>query len=190
MKSLQGEVCLSPVRSTLSARDGVRPFFDSQFERQVSISTYARIVWNRRWAAIPVAIGVFLVILFATVKQKPVYLSTGSLEIDMPKDTVTGVTGLFQNQVASDNYLQTQAEILRSRAFVGQLTHKLAPLNIADAPHGDSGPASIDTTIHGLSVEILKGSRLIQVSDESTSPETSAQVVNTLMALYIEKAGR
>ncbi len=189
MKSLQGEVCLSPVRPALSARDGVRPFFDSQFERQVSISTYARIVWNRRWAAIPVAIGVFLIILFATVKQKPVYLSTGSLEVDMPKDAVTGVTGLFQNQVASDNYLQTQAEILRSRAFVGQLTQKLAPLNIADAPHGDSGPASIDTTIHGLSVEISKGSRLIQVSDESTSPETAARVVNTLMALYIEKAG-
>jgi polysaccharide biosynthesis transport protein len=189
MNPLHAEVCL-PVKSPRPVRESVRPFFDQSLERYVSISTYARIVWNRRWAAIPVALGVFLIILFSTVKQKPVYLSTGSLEIDMPKDAITGVTGLFQNQAASDNYIQTQAEILHSRAFVAQLVKKMAPLNIADAPHGDSGPTSIDTTVRGLSIEVLKGSRLIQISDESTSPATAAQVVNVLMALYIEKAGQ
>jgi succinoglycan biosynthesis transport protein ExoP len=189
MNPLHAEVCL-PVRSARPVRESIRPFSDQFLERQVSISTYARIVWNRRWAAIPIALGVFLVILFATVKQKPVFRSTGSLEVDMPKAAITGVTGLFQNQVASDNYLQTQKEILRSRAFVSQLVRKLAPLDVADAPHGDSGPESIDATIRGLSIEVLTGSRLVQISDESTSPETAAQVVNTLMALYIEKAGQ
>jgi polysaccharide biosynthesis transport protein len=189
MNPLHAEVCL-PVRTSRPVRESIRPFSDQFLERQVSISTYARIVWNRRWAAIPIALGVFLVILFATIKQKPVFRSTGSLEVDMLKAAITGVTGLFQNQVASDNYLQTQKEIFGSRAFVSQLVRKLAPLDVADAPHGDSGPASIDTTIRGLSIEVLTGSRLIQVSDESTSPETAAQVVNALMALYIEKAGQ
>jgi len=189
MNPLHADVCL-PVRSARPVRENIRPLFDQSVERQVSISTYARIVWNRRWAAIPVALGVFLIILFATIKQKPVFRSSGSLEIDMPKEAVTGVTGLFQNQVASENYLQTQAEILRSHALASKLVSKMAPLNITDAPHGDTGPASTDTTVHGLSVEVLSGSRLIKISDESTSPETAAQIVNTLMALYIEKAGQ
>jgi capsular exopolysaccharide synthesis family protein len=189
MNPLHAEVCL-PVRTARPVRETIRPFSDQFLERQVSISTYARIVWNRRWAAIPIALCVFLIILFATIKQKPVFRSIGSLEVDMPKAAITGVTGLFQNQVASDNYLQTQKEILGSRAYVSQLVRKLAPLDVADPPHGDSGPASIDTTIRGLSIEVLTGSRLIQISDESTSPETAAQVVNTLMALYIEKAGQ
>lgn len=189
MNPLPAQVCL-PVRAGTPVRENIRPIFDHTTDHQVSISTYARIVWNRRWAAIPVALGVFLIILFATVKQKPVFRSSGSLEIDMPKEAVTGVTGLFQNQVASENYLQTQAEILRSHAFATKLVSKMAPLNIVDAPHGDSGAASVDTTVHGLSVEILPGSRLIKISDESTSPETAAQIVNTLMALYIEKAGQ
>jgi polysaccharide biosynthesis transport protein len=189
MNPLHAEVCL-PVRSTRPVRDIVRPFLDQPFDRQVSVSTYARIVWNRRWAAISVALGVFLVILFATIKQKPVYRSTGSLEVDMPKDAITGVAGLFRNQVASDNYIQTQVEILRSRAFVSQLVKKMAPLEIADPPHGDSGPASIDTTVRGLSVVVLPGSHLIQINDESTSPETAAQVVNAVMAIYIENAGQ
>jgi len=55
MKTLQEQVCLPPARSAQSMRDGLRPFFDSSLDRQVSISTYARIVWNRRWAAIPIA---------------------------------------------------------------------------------------------------------------------------------------
>ncbi len=189
MNPLHAEVCL-PVRSARPVRENIRPFFDQTIDHQVSISTYARIVWNRRWAAIPVALGVFLIILFATIKQKPVFRSSGTLEIDMPKEAVTGVTGLFQNQVASENYLQTQAEILRSHAFATKLVGKMAPLNITDAPHGDSGPASIDSTVHGLSVEVLPGSRLIKINDESTSPETAARIVNTLMALYIEKAGQ
>ena len=189
MNPLHADVCL-PVRTARPVRESIRPLIDHTIDRPVSVSTYARIVWNRRWAAIPVALGVFLIILFATIKQKPVYRSTGSLEIDMPKGALTGVSGLFQNQVASDNYLQTQAEILRSHAFAAKLEHKLSPLKIADAPHGDSGPESINTTVHGLGVEVLPGSRLIQVSDEATSPETAARVVNTLMALYIEKSGQ
>jgi capsular exopolysaccharide synthesis family protein len=189
MKSLQGEVCLAPVRSAQYLRDSQRQFFDLPFDRRVSISAYARIVWNRRWVAIPVAMSVFLIVLFATVKQKPVFRATGSLEVDMPKAAVAGVTSLFQDQAASDNYLQIQTEILHSRAMVTELVKKIAPVEVTDAPHGDFGPASIDTVVHGLSVEVLRGSRLIQIGDESTSPDTAAHVVNMLMALYIEKVG-
>ncbi len=189
MNPLHADVCL-PVRTARPVRESIRPLVDHTSDHPVSVSTYARIVWNRRWAAIPVALGVFLIILFATIKQRPVFRSTGSLEVDMPKGAVTGMNSLFQIQTASDNYLQTQAEILRSRAFAATLVHKLAPLQIADAPHGDSGPESIYTTVHGLAVEVLPGSRLLQISDESTSPETAARVVNTVMALFIEKSGQ
>ena len=117
------------------------------------------------------------------------FRATGSLEVDMPKQAVTGVTGLFQDQAASENYLQMQTEILHSRAMVAQLTKKIAPVEAVDVTHGDFAPASLDSVVRGLSIEVMHGSRLIQVSDESNSPDTAAQVVNLLMALYIEKAG-
>src|ERR1019366_5351434 len=137
----------------------------------------------------PVALGVFIIVLFTTIKQRPVFRAIGSLEVDMPKQAITGVTGLFQDQAASENYLQMQTEILHSRAMVVQLMKKITPVEAIDTPHGDFGPASIDAVVHGLSVEVMHGSRLIQITDESNSPDTAAQVVNLLMALYIEKAG-
>lgn len=189
MKSLQGEVCLPPLRTAQHIRDNHRDSLELSLDHHVSVSAYARIVWNRRWVAIPVALGVFIIVLFATIKQRPVFRAIGSLEVDMPKQAITGVTGLFQDQAASENYLQMQTEILHSRAMVVQLMKKITPVEAIDTPHGDFGPASIDAVVHGLSVEVMHGSRLIQITDESNSPDTAAQVVNLLMALYIEKAG-
>jgi len=190
MKTIQGEVCLPPLRSIQSTREIHHAPFDVTFDHHVSISAYARIVWNRRWVAVPVAIGVFLVVLFGTIRQKPTFRATGTLEVEMPKQAVTGVTGLFQDQAASDNYLVTQSEILHSRAMAAQLMKKIAPVEATDAPHGDFGPASIDSVVHGLTVGVVRGSRLIEISDESNSPDTAAQVVNSLMSLYIEKSGQ
>lgn len=176
-------VSLSPVEPKLIRRDSW-PAQDFSSAQPIPLSTYWRVVLNRRWMVLAVALGVFLTVLFATIWQKPVYLATGSLEVDMPKGSVASVGELFQDRAAPVTYLETQAEILHSTAMVSKL---MAQLGSDDQMESEPDKSSIAAVQGKLSVAVLKESGLIQVSYESESPEQASKVVNQLMALYISQ---
>src|SRR4029077_14326715 len=90
-------------------------------------SWYRHILWNRRWTVLAIALRVFLVSLFGTVRQKHTFQATGTLEIDMPRNSVTSLGELFQEQAAPDSYLQTQAQMLRSSLLVTRVIANLNP---------------------------------------------------------------
>lgn len=168
-------------------RENSRPPFDSMEDSQISLASYGRILWLRRWIVLTIALGVFVTVLFGTLRQKPVFRATGSLEIDMPKGSVTSLGDLLQEQSAPDNYLQTQAEILRSTSLDSRLMTQLAAADGTDTGPSEPDQAALSEFQARLFVEIMKGSRLIELSAESKSPETAAKTVNQLMALYIEQ---
>lgn len=151
-------------------------------ESHLPISWYRHIIWNRRWTVLAIALPVFLVSFFGTVRQKPTYRATGTLEIDMPRNSVTSLNELFQEQAAPDSYLQTQAQMLRSSVLVTRVIGQLNPGNAAK-PTQDQ----VNDFQSRLSVDYTKGSPLLQVNYDSHSPELAAGIVNRLMALSIDE---
>jgi capsular exopolysaccharide synthesis family protein len=187
MRSQQGVTSSFSTIQPRSSRGDIWPVPDFSTETPVSLACYWRVLLNRRWIVMAIAAGIFLTVLFATVRQKPVYRASGSLEVDMPKSSVASVGELFQDQAASDNYLQTQAEILHSGVIVAKEMALLGPGNQMESEPDKSSLADFQAR---LSVVVLKGTGLIQVNYESESPEQAAKVVNQLMSLYIEQGSQ
>jgi polysaccharide biosynthesis transport protein len=151
------------------------------------LSYYWRIILNRRWIVMAVAAGVFLTVLFATVRQKPVFIASGILQVDLPKGSIAEVDELFQDRAAPETYLQTQTEILHSADMISKV---MASLGSEDGPEPASAKSTVQDFQNHLTVEVVKGADLIQISFESEYPERAAKTVNQLMSLYIEKGSQ
>jgi uncharacterized protein involved in exopolysaccharide biosynthesis len=163
------------------------PSIDSSMNDNFALAGYFRIIWNHRWLISAITMAVFLATLFGTIRQKPVFRATGSLQIDLPKGSVASLGELFQDQAAPDGYMQTQAEILRGSAIVSLLIAKIEPTDASMSPSLESVQEHLESFKSRLSTEVVKGSHLIQVDFESESAEQSAATVNQLMAIYIDQ---
>ncbi len=175
----------APAASFLGTRqpyESYPAFAEYPNDSPLPISWYRHILWNRRFTVIAIAIPAFLVALFGTLRQKPTFRATGTLEIEMPRNSVTSLGELFQEQAAPESYLQTQAQMMRSSLLVARV---IAQLN----PESPSKPSQeqVKDFQNRLTIDVAKGSPLLQVSYDSQSPELAARLVNQLMALSIEK---
>jgi succinoglycan biosynthesis transport protein ExoP len=158
---------------------------DSGDDRRLSISSYRHLIWKRRWTILPLTFATILIFLFATLKQQPTFHAKGTLEIEMPKNSVANVGELFQDQAVPDSYVQTQVAILTSGPLASHVIDHLglmAPA-VRGVPANPLEPADFQ---HRLSVSILKGTRLIEVGFDSESPELAARTANQVMNFYIE----
>ena len=175
---------------------------------------YWRVIRKRRATILTVLFIVFSIVLFATLKQKPVYKAKALLEIQKENPDVPTLQELFQVENLSDTYLETQYRILKSENLARRVIAQLrldqvpefnptggssagtGPQESAAEPLAASGNAhrnpDTDTELLNrfqkrLDVEPLKRSRLVEISFESTDRNRSAQVVNTLASAYIQQ---
>jgi succinoglycan biosynthesis transport protein ExoP len=182
MQPLREAVPAASLFGNTQPHESYSPSTEYPNDSHLPISWYRHIIWNRRWTVLAIALPVFLVSFFGTVRQKPTYRATGTLEIDMPRNSVTSLNELFQEQAAPDSYLQTQAQMLRSSVLVTRVIGQLNPGNTAK-PTQDQ----VNDFQSRLSVDFTKGSPLLQVNYDSHSPELAAGIVNRLMALSIDE---
>jgi succinoglycan biosynthesis transport protein ExoP len=177
----------SPVSTPLSrAINQPFPLQDSTVESRLSISSYRHLFWKRRWTILPIALSVFLLFLFSTLKQQPAFRAQGTLEIEMPKSSVASIGELFQDQAVPDSYLQTQVAILGSSQLA---SHVIDHLGLTTRTSRDAAPNPMDPADfqRRLSITIQKGTRLIEVGFDSESADLAAKSANQLMTFYIDQ---
>lgn len=152
-----------------------------------ALRAFLRIVWNRRWVVLSFALLVGVVAAIRTVKQKPVYVGLGTIEVEMPRESNAGIQDFFPSLYVLPSYIQTQAKIMSS----GPLARKVMDqLNLWRNPE----PATPDSRLseerafqEGLKVKLIEGSHLLQVSYTSEDPARAASVVNAVMSLYVKQ---
>ncbi|MFN6518471.1 MAG: GumC family protein [Nostoc sp. CreGUA01] len=142
---------------------------------------------KRRWpAAVSVFVCVFIILQIATFFKRPYYLAEGKLKFQRTNTTssLTGVgteIGKLEPLVSDkSNPLNTEAEVIRSipiiKATINQLNLK------------DNKNVSLTTKdfLQRLMVKEIKGADILTISYKDTNPEIAAQVVNTLIDVYLE----
>ncbi|NMG08824.1 polysaccharide biosynthesis tyrosine autokinase [Brasilonema sp. UFV-L1] len=143
-------------------------------------------VLKRRWIpAIGIFFPVFLISVLAFSLKKPSYVAEGKLLFQ--RTTISSFTGVGTETaklepVAQDksNPLTTEAEVILSFPVV----HKtIETLNLKDNKGASLKPRDF---IKQLTVIGIKETDILKVSNKNTNPEKAAQVVNTLMAVYLE----
>jgi polysaccharide biosynthesis transport protein len=100
---------------------------------------YVRVVYKRRWLAIPAFLLVFSVMAFNSMRQIPIYRSQAQLLIEKDAPTVARLDQMFQSQEGwqSDEFYQTQFRILQSRSLAKRTLDRM---KLWDAPKLGNGP--------------------------------------------------
>ncbi len=184
-------------------------------EESPNLLAYWRVLRKRRWTILTIAFVLFTVVLFGTLKQKPIYLAWALLEIEKERPNIINLQDMFELEAVSDSYLETQYKILRSDNLARRLIHQLrldqleefnpgvsrkGEMN-ARSPAAPQSPAPVDaepdsrglqTTLarfrDRLTIDPVKRSRLVEIRFESQDPVLAARVVNALARSHIERS--
>jgi capsular exopolysaccharide synthesis family protein len=100
---------------------------------------YARVVYKRRWIALPIFLLVFSGMTFNSLRETPMYRSQVQLLIEKDAPTVATLDQMFQSQEGwyNDEFYQTQHRILQSRSLAKRT---IDSMNLWDAPRLGNGP--------------------------------------------------
>lgn len=152
-----------------------------------SFDNYWQIL-KRRWLpGLKVFIPVFLLSVLALALKKPTYEAEGKLLLHRT-NTISSLTGVGTEigkleAVAEDSKtspLNTEAEIIRSTPLIQQTIDRL------ELKNAKGEVLKVNDILPNLSVKDIKGADIIQVSYTDKNPQISAQVVNTVMNIYLE----
>lgn len=195
MESEQIEI--SAARATLSTADPTRPYptLNTGSEWQHCLS-----ILEKQWRfGVLCAAAIFSAIAIVTYSMTPVYESTARLEIDPPGSEAFSLA--TDNPALDEDYRDTQSEILKSDALAIAVIRKLGldrnprivgKTHSARAVASDGNQATPAENValryyqKNLSVSLVRKSRVLEVKFATSDASLSAQVVNTLVDLFIE----
>jgi capsular exopolysaccharide synthesis family protein len=158
-----------------------------------------RDIWAALWRnrlIIAVIMALAIAAGLASIKlTKPVYRATASVEIGLEPIRVLGTEDSEKLNSSSDidRFLQTQIDIIRSRALAARVADSLnlaANDNFLNAMETSSDPAYRRSTVIGelqsyISAELPKSSRVIPISYDSPDPATAAKIANSYAENFI-----
>src|SRR6185295_19012141 len=100
---------------------------------------YVRVLYKRRWIAVPVFLIVFVFGAVNTLRQTPIYQGRAQLIIEKDTQSVATIEQIFQSQDGwyNDDYYQTQYRILQSRSLAKRT---IGSMKLWDAPRLGNGP--------------------------------------------------
>ncbi len=166
------------------------------------VSSYLRSYWNillkRRWTVLAFALAATTLVAVYAFKTKPIYQATSRVAVEAEPAQFQTVQNLDQPQPTDSTFLETQVKVLSSDDLAWETIEQLHLDQNPQAAHPSSetlsNPHRPDATEtywvqvfrNALSVQLLPGTRIIQVSFESPDPVRAARVVNALVRNYTE----
>ena len=158
-----------------------------------------RDIWSALWRnrfLILVVVALSLAAGMASLWiMKPIYQATATVEIDQQPIKVLGTEDLqpVGSSADIDRFLQTQIDIIHSRALAGRVTDSLnlaANDNFLNAMKVEAEPSWRRGAVIGelqghVVADLPKSSRVIPISFDSPDPETAAKVANSYAENFI-----
>jgi capsular exopolysaccharide synthesis family protein len=176
-------------------------------EEQSPLLHYWRILKKRRWTVLATASIIFALSVIATLKTTPLYQATSKVAIFPENPNALGFKGLEDSSpdYQYDVTLETQAAILRSDALAMKVIEAMrldqnpkfttvTPQRDVDSlqvssmqPDPAAAVALLGRFRGGLSVQLIPGSRLVQITYTDPDPRLATEIVNTLVRTFTEE---
>ncbi len=173
-------------------------------QEEVALKEVLNPLWTRRWKIVFFTLLITLAVIFYVSLLKPSYQATAILQIGSNKPANTlSINDAFNESNASQEQVQTQYELLRSRKFAERV---ISRLNLTDHEEFNSGkyndkisflanlnksattpPIShvISQFQQRLSISPISGTELVKITFVSYSPELAQQVANQIGQTYL-----
>ncbi len=199
---------LEPIELPLAkGPQSVYPYFA---EQENPILHYWRILRKRKWVILATSAIVFALSVIATLNTTRLYQATSEIAIFPENPNVLGFKDMSGSPPVDYEYdvaLETQAAILRSDALAIKVMQALhldqdarftRVRQISPSAEGAVRVSSMEpdpvkaagllgTFRSGLSVQLVRSSRLIQVSYTHPDPRLATEIANTLVKTFIEE---
>lgn len=169
------------------------------FDTYSYLRTYWHILLKRRWTVLTVAFVLATLVAIVSFKMQPIYEATARVEVEAETPQIQSLNDLYRSMPSDDAFLQTQVNVLKSENLAWRTIQQLAlgkdpafnpPGQLGNRQLADS-PAAVQISLirvfrKGLRVELVRNSRIVEVSFESTDPHLAARVANALVNNYTE----
>jgi capsular exopolysaccharide synthesis family protein len=162
------------------------------------IRTYWQILLKRRWTILTVTLVVSTLAAIASFKTKPVYEAKARVEVEAETPALQSLNDLFRGMTGNtdDEFLQTQVNVLKSENLAWRTVQQLGLGKKAGLGGGGASPKAdsqkedqndlILGFLGGLRVQLMRDSRMIEVTFSSTDPRLAARSANALVNNYVE----
>lgn len=163
------------------------------------LATYWRTLVRRRWTIATAILVVTTLVMIWSFKATPIYMATARVQVDPETTQLHGIADSYQQAETDEDFLRTQIQVLQTDQLALRTIQQLSLSSIPqfrvaglDDAQGrmDASEAKKVQLIRrfksGLSVELVPGSRVIQVSYSSTDASLGAKIANSLVENYIE----
>lgn len=152
-----------------------------------------KVLWRRRWI-IGGTVALVAIAGFGVIGQiTPRYTASATLMVDPRQANVVDLDQVIAGLPANVETIQSEIEILRSRALAGRVVDAL---RLTDNPAFNAGLAKdqpsvlrnkvMDRFLDGLAVKSVGRSRVIEIDYTSTSPALAANLAQTVAELYLD----
>jgi len=158
-----------------------------------------RAAYRSRWIILALLAAALSLGIIATLLTTPLYTATASAQIDQQAERVLGTedeqpAAAFQD---ADRFLQTNIEVLQSRATAVRVAQSLGLLSddvFIEQMNGNVAPDATDQVrrervvallLENLAVELPRDSRIARISFRSPNPALSAKVANAFVDNFI-----
>ena len=149
---------------------------------------YALAVWEHKTIAFVTFVLVVTGTMIWTFTQTPIYRATAVLEVAKEDTKLPTIQNAVGADMFDDQYFNTQQMILQSRTLCEQAIDSLSPDQRQQILPG----AGADTDFAGvlqdaLSVNPVRGSRLIEIHVDHANPQVAALLANAVAHQFIKK---
>src|ERR1700687_2603913 len=207
-RNISGEMdALAAIESPLvKGSQSVYPYFSDQ---ENPMLRYWRVVRKRKWVILATFAIVFALAVIATLNATRMYQAASEVAIFPENPNVLGFKDRENSPVDYDYdaALETQAAILRSDALAIKVIEALHLDRDARFTGVGQLPPSADSAVRissmepdpvkasgllgafhaGLNVQLVRSTRLIQVSYTHSDPRLTSEIANSLVTTFIEE---
>jgi capsular exopolysaccharide synthesis family protein len=172
---------------------------DPIIESERSLVSYWHILVRRRWIIVTVMAVLVTLVAIASFKNKPIYRATAAVEVDSETPQVQTLNDSYQQFPMDQDFLRTQLQVLKTDNLAWRTVERLklgenpsfSPSdennNNNDPNYSEHRKMQLIRQFQGsLAVDLVPGSRIVQVSFESTDPALAANIANTLVDNYLD----
>jgi capsular exopolysaccharide synthesis family protein len=171
------------------------------FDTYSHLRAYWHILFKRRWSVLTVTLVVTLWTIIMTARTLPVYRATARVEVEAETPEIQTLNDLFRagSGGIDDAFLQTQVNVLQSENLAWRTALQLGLMDNpefgavsggGEHPAAEAQPRVKNGLIQAfrghLHIELMKDSRMVEVSFESNDPQLAARAANALVNNYVE----
>jgi polysaccharide biosynthesis transport protein len=170
--------------------------------REPHLYDYLLILRKHQWLILSFLLAVVTIVTIATFRMKPVYVASAKIEIDRENSNILPFQGTdsYDYMMDLDNYIETQSRILTSETLALQtirnaglgLNPDSSVATVSDAIamgslKNQKLPPEVGAFLGSVSVRRIPNTRLLEVTFESTDPQSAAHTLNAHLENYIEQ---